>query len=414
MKRRRVVITGLGVVAPNGIGKDAFWANLIAGHSAVDYITAFDASDFPCKVAAEVKNFDPKDFMPARKARTMGRFSQFAVAAAKLAVEDAQLRISSELSERVKICFGTTSNGAADLYEEGHLAFLRYGLREIPTTAIVEYAAHAATNHVSTELGIRGQALTLAAGCSTGLDVVQWGAAQIQEGNAKVVIVGASEVLISPYIVAAFCVLGILSNRNDPPTQVSRPYDLKHDGMVLAEGGGAVILEDFDHALQRNAEIYAEVLSSGNKSEAKDFRKVEASGTTWAHAIRDALKNAEISPADIDAVNAHGNSVPQYDIAETNALKNALGKQAYNIPIHSLKSMIGNAHAAAGIFQVISSCLAIRKSLLPPTINLEIPDPDCDLDYVPNKARLTRIRRILLSARSMGGSCTILVLSEEE
>ncbi len=414
MKRRRVVITGLGVVAPNGIGKEAFWANLIAGHSAVDYITAFDASLFPCKVAAEVKDFDPKDFMPARKARTMGRFSQFAVAATRLALEDAQLQITPELSEQIKVCFGTTANGTADVGEEGHIAFLRHGIQKIPRTTMVECAAHAAAGYVSIEFGIRGQALTLSSGCSTGLDVVQWGVTQIQAGKTNVALVGSSDALISPYLLGGFCALGILSSRDDPPEKISRPYDRKHDGMVLADGGGAVVLEDLNHAVERNAEVYAEVLGSGNASEAGDFRKVETNGTTWARAIRDALNDSEMGPEDIDAINAHGNSIPQYDVAETNALKNSLGRQAYHIPIHSIKSMIGNPIAASGILQTISSCLTIKNSLIPPTINCESPDSDCDLDYVPNRARLARINRILLSTRSMGGACTILVLGKGE
>ncbi len=410
MKRRRVVITGLGVVAPNGIGKDAFWANLVAGHSAVDYITAFDASSFPCKVAAEVKNFDPIKFISSRKAHTMGRFSQFAVAAAKLACEDAHLQITRESSEKINVCFGTTSNGAADIYEEGHLTFLNRGSEHIPTTTIVEYAAHAAASHVAIELGIKGQAFTLSAGCTTGLDVVQWGTAQIQSGKTHLVVAGASDALISPYIVGAFCALGILSKRNEAPKTISRPYDLSHDGMVLAEGAGAVILEDLDYALERHAEIYAEVLGSFSLSDSKDFRKLEISGITWAQTIRGALEDAKLGVDEIDAINAHGNSISQYDIAETNAAKYAFGKLAYHIPIHALKSMTGNALAASGIFQTISSCLTVKNSLLPPTINFDIADPECDLDYVPNKARPARVNRILLNSRGMGGNYTVLVL----
>lgn len=408
--RRRVVITGLGVVAPNGIGKDAFWRNLVAGKSAVDYISAFDPSPFPSKVAAEVRDFHPADFMKARDAKMMGRFTQLAVAAARLAIEDSGLRFDSALARNTSVCFGNSVHGAGDLYENAHRAFLEKGLEAVPPFTSLEFTAHAPTTHVAIEFGLTGQAMTLASACSTGLDVVQWGHDRILAGDSSIVVAGSSEAPIFPYAFATLCALGVLTTSNDQPRRVPRPYDRDRDGMVLGEGGGCVILEEIEHARDRGATIYAEVTGFGNANESGHIRKVDLEGRALAEAIRQALRMAHASPHEIDHINAHGNALADYDIAETNAFKSTFGTGIYSVPVSSIKSMIGQSLGVSGIFQVVASGLTLTHNLLPPTINHDTPDPKCDLDYIPNIARSARVRRTLINAHGMGGTHSVLIL----
>lgn len=408
---RRVVITGLGVIAPNGIGKDSFWQHLIAGHSAVAPITAFDASSYPCKVAAEVKDFKPEQFMNVRRTKHRGRFSQFAVAAAKLALEDARVVLADEPSERVMLCLGTSAHGIADVYETGVTGFQDNGVAGIPLTTGIEYAAHAASGHVSVEIGIKGQAMTLASACSTGLDVAQWAAAQISEDRASVVLAGCSEAPFGPMCFAAFCASGSLSAYDRPPTRASRPYDLDRSGFVLGEGAVIYVLEELEHAVARGANIYAEVLGFGATNEGGYGHRVDAAELALTEAIRIALRRASVDRTEIDYINSHGNALPDYDLVETLAFKRAFGSIAYNIPISSIKSMIGHALGAASAFQLAAACLSLRDQVIPPTINLDTPDPACDLDYVPFRAREARLRNALINAHAMGGTHSVLVLA---
>lgn len=412
-KDRRVVITGLGVVAPNGIGKEAFWQNLIAGKSAVDWITAFDPTPFPCRIAAEVRNFKPEDFMSRRQAKEIWRFSQFAVASARMALEDAKFEISPANAHQVAACFGTCVSGI-EKTEESHIVFLNNGYSGVPPNTCTEYSTHAPVSYVSIEFGIKGPTMTLASGCSTGLDVIKWGYDQIQGGNVSAVIAGSTEAPLAPFCFAAFCAIQVLSTQNQTPTKASRPYDAHRDGMVLGEGGGALVLESLESAQDRGAPIYAEVLGYGIASEAVHLRKVDLSGSALVQAIRQALTDARLAPSDIDHINSHGNSLPDYDLCETNAFKSAFGLQAYSIPISSIKSMIGQPIAASGTFQAIASALTIRHGIIPPTINYETPDPDCDLDYVPNRARVSRVRNVMANAHSLGGTHSVLVIGEPE
>jgi len=412
-RTRRVVITGLGVVAPNGIGKDAFWQNLIAGKSAVDWITAFDPTPFPCRIAAEVKNFKPEEFMSRRQAKEIWRFSQFAVASARMALEDAKFEITPANSHQVAACFGTCISGI-EKTEESHIAFLKNGYPGVPANTCTEYSTHAPVSYVSIEFRIKGPTMTLASGCSTGLDVIKWGCDQIQAGNVSTVIAGSTEAPLAPFCFAAFCAIQVLSKQNQTPTKASRPYDFHRDGMVLGEGGGAVVLESFESAQDRGAPIYAEVLGYGIASEAVHLRKVDLSGSALVHAIRQALGDAQLTPFDIDYINSHGNSLPDYDLCETNAFKGAFGQQAYSIPISSIKSMIGQPIAASGTLQAIATALTIRHGVIPPTINYETPDPDCDLDYVPNRARVSRVRHAMANAHSLGGTHSVLVFGKPD
>jgi 3-oxoacyl-[acyl-carrier-protein] synthase II len=411
---RRVVITGLGVVAPNGIGKEPFWQNLIAGKSAVDYITAFDASPYPCQVAGEIRHFDPTSFMHVRRTKHRGRFSQFAVAAAKLALEDAQIDLRAEPPRRVLACLGNSMNGSGDVYEAARVGFDREGMKGIPMMSGIEFAAHAPVSHVSSELGIRGQGMTLASACATGLDAIQWSADRIRRNEADVVFAGSTEAPISEFCFATLCALGALSKFDDPPLRASRPYDRRRDGLVLGEGAGICVLEELEHAIDRAAPIYAEVLGFGGGNEGGFGNKMNAAELALTEAITCALHAANLRAEDVDYINAHGNSLPDYDLIETRAFRLALGKRAYSVPASSIKSMIGHAMGAASAFQIIASCLTIQHSVLPPTINYEVPDPECDLDYVPNEARISRVRNVLINAHAMGGTHSVLLLGKPE
>lgn len=410
MNGRRVVITGLGVVAPNGIGKDEFWENLIAGHSGVDYITAFDASEYPCKIAAEVKNFEPRNFMSARKARTMGRFSQFAVVATQLALDDAKLLITPSLSPEVTICYGTSVNGLGDVFETAVEDVRTGGVNSMKPWAALEYPPHAPSSYIAIEFGIKGPALSVSSNCCTGLDAIHTAYSQIVSGNARVAVAGSCDAPIYPLAFASFCMLKALSKRNDQPKKASRPYDLLRDGLVIGEGGATLILEDLEHALDRGAHIYAEVLGYGAASEAIDMRKGDLTGKVMAGALTAAINDAGLAPTDIDHINAHGSSLPDFDVCDSNAFKEALGAHAYRIPISSIKSMIGQPISAAGTLQAAAACLSLEHQRVPPTINQEVPDPRCDLDYVPNESRPARVRRILINGHSFGGSVSALVI----
>jgi 3-oxoacyl-[acyl-carrier-protein] synthase II len=410
MPRRRVVLTGLGIVAPNGIGKDAFWRNLVAGQSATKAISLFDASPYPCRVAGEISAFQPEHFMRPARTKHRGRFSQFAVAAAKLALQDASLDLKRVAGDRVRICIGTSMAGIGDITEGARLGFARAGFGAIPVVSGLEFAAHAPVAHVSAELGIQGQALTLGSACTTGVDAVQWASTQVADGYADVAFAGATDAPLAELAYATLSALGILTSFAGPPSQASRPYDLHRDGMVLGEGAAILVLEDLEHVTARGGPVYAEVLGHGHGNEGGYGPKTDAAEQALVSAIASALDAAGLTAREIDHINAHGNGLPDYDLVETRAFKGALGAQAYNIPINSIKSMIGHAMGAASAMQVVASCLTLRHGVIPPTINLNSPDPECDLDYVPHKSRPSRVRRVLLNAHAMGGTHSVLIL----
>ena len=412
-KRRRVVITGLGVVSPNGIGKDEFWSNLIAGRSAVDFIKAFDASQYPCKIAAEVKSFAARQFLSARTAKTAARFSQFAIAATRLALDDARLSLTASLASETAICYGTSVNGVGDIADEAARALHGgTGVAGIKPWAVLEYPSHAASSYVAIEFSITGPALSVSSNCCTGIDAIHTAASYVATGKAKVAIAGGCDAPLFPLSFAGFCALGALSSRAIEPHRASRPYDLMRDGIVLGEGAATVVLEDLDSALDRGARVYAEVLGHAAASEAIGMRKGDIGGSTMASTLVAAISDAQLLPSDIDHINAHGSSLPDYDICDTNGFKKALGRRAFSIPIVSIKSMIGQPISAAGALQAACACLSIENQLVPPTINQDVSDPQCDLDYVPNRARPARIRNVLLNGHSFGGSVSALVIGK--
>lgn len=401
MAKRRVVITGLGVVAPNGIGKDAFWKNLVAGHSAVDYISAFDASAFPCKVAAEVRDFKPEMFMEPKRARVMGRFSQFAVAAARLAVEDAQL--PREQLAQTGVCIGTATQGTSDLGESYHRKFLQNGWKSIDAHVGLELTAHAATANVQAELGLCGPSMTIASACCTGIDSIEWGVDRVRSGQLDIVLAGAADAPLSGFLFGMFLANGYLSTWGGHPSKASRPYDALRSGLVLSEGGAVVALEELDHAVNRGANIYGEISGYANVSESWHRRSDERYATALERAIEITLRASSLEALELDYICSHGNSTKLDDQAEARAHRAALGPAAYSIPISSIKSMIGQPFAASGLMQALATVLALKHQVIPPTINYDFPDPECDLDYVPNHARVARIRHALFHAHSLGG-----------
>jgi 3-oxoacyl-[acyl-carrier-protein] synthase II len=363
-------------------------------------------------VAGEIRDFDPTDFMHARKAKMMGRFSQFAVAATRLALDDAHVKITPETAPRTSIYYGTSVNGGGDVAAGALEGIWREGVSGINPWAALEYPPHATSSYVAIEFGITGPALSVSSNCCTGIDAINEGFASIRDGMSTMAVVGACDAPIFPLAFGAFCALGALSKRNDAPRKASRPYDNLRDGIVISEGAATLILEDLDIARDRGAHIYAEILGHGSASEAIGMRKGDLSGKRMASAISTAIRQAGLMPDSIDHVNAHGSSLPDYDICDTNAFKEAFGSHAYRIPISSIKSMIGQPISAAGTIQAAAACLSIQDQVVPPTINQEVPDPRCDLDYVPNVSRTARVRHVLVNGHSFGGSVAALVIGQ--
>ena len=410
-RKARVVITGLGVIAPNGIGKDAWWEGLLTGRSGIRRITQFDASSFPCQIAGEVIDFQPTGYLNPREVKRMSRVSQFAVAAAKMALRDSAVEVSAGNAPWVGVCFGT-SLGKGEVFENDYPAFLERGVRGIHPLTLPQFAVHGMSSQVAIELGVSGVCGSIATGCTAGLDALQWGYMQICQGRARVMVVGSAEALLTPFAFGAVCATGVLSKQNATPEKASRPFDLQRDGLVLSEGAGALVLEALDHAEEREAPIYAEVLGVATARDGDDLVHCDLSGAGMARVMDMALYQSQIAKSRIDYINAHGVGLRDYDAAETNAIKAVFGKRAYHIPVSSIKSMIGQPFAAGGSLQVAASCLTLQRGYVPPTINCETPDPACDLDYVPHRARAVRVRALLVHAHGMGGTDSALVLGK--
>jgi len=409
MERRRVVISGMGVVAPNGIGVESFWNSLLHGRSGVKKISHFDASSYPSQVAGEVKDFDPTNYMSPKSARRMDRFSQFAVACARMAVEDAKIEISQENSEQIGISLGSALGGIPTA-EEQHSVFIEKGLKRVDPLLATKLFLGAATSQISIEIGIHGHSNTIAGACSAGTDSIGYAFYSIKNDLAKIMIAGGSEAPLAPLTFGAFCQIGALSTRNGDPTRASRPFDLKRDGFVMSEGAGILILEDLQNASERGAHIYAEILSYGTTNDAYNMAHPLPDGAHAKRAIQLTLEHANMSPLEIDYINAHGSSTPLNDKIETKIIKEIFGEYAYRVPITSTKSMIGHSLGAAGSIEAIASVLTIKNQFIPPTINHEFPDPECDLDYVPNKGRAAIVNTVLSNSYGFGGKNSALII----
>jgi 3-oxoacyl-[acyl-carrier-protein] synthase II len=393
-------VTGIGVIAPNGIGKDAFWSALVSGKSSVDTISAFDPSPYPCRVAAEVRDFQATDFLPAARVKTMGRFAQFAVAAAQLGIRDAGLAPGAY--GRAAVCVGTAVQGNADIGADTHADFLAGGWQAVGASASLQVTAHSATAHVQQGLGIAGPVMTISSACCTGIDAIAWGASQVAAG-LDMAIVGATEAPLAPFIFTLFVASGHLSKWSGPPAHASRPYDEEHCGLVLGEGAAVLVLEELEHARARGAPVYAEILGYASAAEASSRHPEDTYVAALTEALTAALRVSGLEAPDLDYICSHANSTTFDDRAEAKAHRAALGRFAYRVPVSSIKSMIGQPFAASGALQTAATALAIRHGIVPPTINLDRADPECDLDYVPNRARVIRLRRALVHSHSLGG-----------
>ena len=411
--KRRVAITGLGVVSSAGIGKDKFWENFKQGKSCTHRTTRFDPSPFKSQVASEILDFNPLDYMEKTDLKKTDLSTHFALAATKMALEDAQLNIENIDTSRIGISMGMAVFGV-DFTEKQMLEYYKgKGLRGVsPFTVIAVYCC-APLGHISINYGITGWAETFSNGCTAGIDAIGSAMQAIREGKADIIIAGGTEAPITPIVTYSFDVVHCLSRkRNNQPEKASRPFDKDRDGFVLGEGCGLLILEELEHAKKRGVEIYAEIAGYGNTCNAYHMTAPAPDGIQAANAAKIAMEEGEIKPQDVDYISAHGSSTPLNEKAETKAIKEILGNHAYKVAISSIKSMIGHPLGAAGGLQTIATALSIKEGIIPPTINYEYPDPDCDLDYVPNKARTKEIEVALVNGFGFSGKNAVIVLKK--
>jgi 3-oxoacyl-[acyl-carrier-protein] synthase II len=408
-RRRRVVITGLAALAPNGNSKDEFWANCLAGKSGVAPITRFDASAFPTRFAAEVKGFEPRDFIDFKEARRMSRCSQFAIVCAKMAAQDAHIALPVGEGERFGIYVGTAVGGY-DKAEEGIKALAGKGWQRVSPFAIGAAMPNAPAYHVGMVTGAKGYLGTVTSACASGTQAIGEATEVIRRGWADVMFVVGAEAGVIETSLAGFTQMRAISTRNEDPERASRPFDKDRDGFVIAEGAAALVVESLDHAIARDAPIQAEVLGSSIANDAYDLVAPDPSGDGELRVMRLALADAGVGLDEIDYINAHATSTVAGDAVETLAIKRLFGEHAYHIPISSTKSMIGHALGAAGALEAVVCVLTLRDQAIHPTINHETPDSGCDLDYVPKQARAAKVDTILSNSFGLGGQNACLVL----
>ncbi len=406
--RTRVVVTGLGAVTPLGLSADEFWRNLVAGRSGIGPMTLCDPTNYPCRIAGEVRGFDPERFIPPKEARRLARFTQLAVAAAHMAVEDAALNLERENRERVGVLLGNGNGGFPTIEEAVRTLVERGGMRISPFFFPMILPNMAAAT-VSRMFGAKGYNATVVTACAASTQAIGEAAEVIRRGSADVMLAGGTEAGISQLGLAGFSVMRALSTHNEEPEKASRPFDAQRDGFVPSEGAAILVVESLEHAHARGATILAEVAGYGVSSDAYHPVQPDEDGGGAARAILEALKDAGVTPAEVDYINAHGSSTPLNDASETRAIKRAFGELAYRIPISSTKSMIGHALGAAGAMEAVACVKTVLKNVIHPTINYEFPDPECDLDYVPNHARKKEVNVVLSNSFGFGGQNACLV-----
>ena len=412
MEKKRVVITGIGAVTPVGNDTDTMWTNILAGKSGIGPLSRINADEFPVKVAGELKDFNPEDFLDRKDVRKMDRFTHYAIAASLMAVKDAELTIDDENRNRVGVWIGSGIGGIETL-ERQHNVFLQRGYRRVSPFFVPMMIPDMAAGQVSIMLGAKGINSCTVTACATGTNSIGDAFKVIQRGEADVMITGGTEAPITNLAVAGFASMTALSTNPDP-NSASRPFDKNRDGFVIGEGAGIVVLEDLEHALKRGAKIYAEVVGYGATGDAYHITAPAPEGEGAVRAIQNALKDAGLNTTDIDYINAHGTSTEYNDKFETAAIKTVFGEHAYKLAVSSTKSMTGHLLGAAGAVEAIITALSIRDSMLPPTINYETPDPDCDLDYVPNEARKRDVGAALSISLGFGGHNAVLALKKYE
>ena len=421
--QRRVVITGLGVVAPNGIGKEDFWNACISGRSGVRHVTPFDASSLPTRIAGEVADFDPAAFgITPEEVLCTDRNTQFALAAANLALQDAGLgAVMSEVECNTMGVYMGSAMASITAAEQFWVQLTQRGTHPprystnnmfpVPVTLLLTHAPAAA---IAAHHRLHGPCIVISTGCSAGADAIGEAFCAIQDGQADCMLAGGSDSAISYGGFAAFCVLGAMSTRNEEPEQASCPYDSRRDGFVMGEGAGVLVLEERERALERNAHIYAEIIAFVSNSNSHHMTSLPLDGAPLQQLIRQALDEAEITPAQLGYINSHGSSTPTNDSVETAAYKAVFGEDAYRIPISATKSMIGHTQGAASAIETVVTTMVLERQVIPPTINQEEPDPMCDLDYVPNVARHAAVDVALTHSSGFGGVNNLLLLSQAD
>lgn len=413
LKKRRVVVTGLGAVSPIGCTLDRFWKSLLEGKSGVARLAAFDPTHFTCKIAAEVKDFDPAAYLSAKDNKRMDRFVQFAVVGAKMAVSDARLDLPREDPNRIGVFIGSGIGGLHTVEAE-HTQYLKIGPEKGPDRIspflIPMLIVNMASGQTSITLGLKGPNSAVATACATGNHAIGDAFRLIQYGEADVMVCGGSEAATTPMGFGGFCALKALSTRNDEPERASRPFDKERDGFVMGEGAGIVVLEELERALKRNAPIYCEMAGYGMSGDAYHMTAPDPSGDGGVRCMAAALRDAGVRPGEVDYINAHGTSTLYNDKIETLAIKKVLGDHAKKVAVSSTKSVMGHLLGAAGGVEMIVCALTIKEGVIPPTINYENPDPECDLDYVPNSPRAAKVGVAMSNALGFGGHNATLIV----
>jgi len=413
MDKRRVVVTGLGMISPLGVGNDVTWQGLIEGRSGVGRITKFDATDYACRIAGEVRDFHPEEWIEKKEVKKSDTFIHYAVAAAQMAVNDAALDTETYDSDRVGVIIGS-GIGGLPLIEEMHKKLLERGPSRISPFFIPGLIVNLAAGHISIRFGCKGPSSAPATACATGAHSIGDAYKIIQRDDADVMFAGGSEAVITALAVGGFSAMRALSTRNDEPQRASRPWDLERDGFVMGEGAGVLILEERERAIARGAKIYCEITGYGMSSDAFHITSPSDDGDGMARVMVRALKDAGLKPTDIDYINAHGTSTPIGDKTETIAIKRVFGDDAYKVAISSTKSMTGHLLGAAGGLESAIAAMVVKLGIIPPTINYENPDPECDLDYVPNEARKQEVTHVLSNSFGFGGTNATLIFSKDE
>jgi 3-oxoacyl-[acyl-carrier-protein] synthase II len=409
--KRRVVVTGLGLITPLGTGIQKTWEALCKGASGIDRIMAFDTSELPVQIAGEVKDFDPEDFIERKEIKKMDVFIQYALGAGSMAVENARLKITEENADRVGVIVGA-GIGGINTIERYHSILLQNGQRRISPFFIPMLITNLAAGQISMRFGARGPNSCVTTACAAGTHAIGDAFKIIQRGDADAMIAGGSESAITPLTVSCFANMKALSSRNDAPQKASRPFDLERDGFVIAEGAGIVVLEELNLAVKRGAKIYAEVIGYGMTADAYHMTAPDPEGRGVINCMRTALRDAQIAPEAVDYINAHGTSTPYNDKHETMAIMQVFGDQVHDLAVSSTKSMTGHLLGAAGGVEAAFCALALSEGIIPPTINYEHPDPECDLDYVPNHARHIDLENVISNSFGFGGTNACIVLNK--
>lgn len=413
--KRRVVVTGLGAVTPVGLTVDEFWSALKEGKSGVDNITYFDAEKFDTKFAAELKGFDPMNYMDRKLAQRTDPFTQYALVASDMAIEDSEINLDKVVKERIGVVYGSGIGGMITYDKQTRNLIKRDEVPDrISPFFIPMLIADISAGRISMKYGLKGPNYATISACTTSAHSIIDSVMLIQRGDADIMLTGGSEAVICPMGVGGFNAMKAISTRNDAPQKASRPFDKERDGFIMGEGGATIILEELEHALSRGAKIYAELAGIGVTGDAHHITEPAPEGDGVARAIRISIKDAGMELNDIDVINAHGTSTPPNDKNETAAIKNVFGKRAYDIPVHSIKSMIGHLLGAAGAVEAIASVLTIRDGIIPPTTNYEVKDEECDLFYVPNTAIKKDVRTVLSDNSGFGGHNTAIVFKKYE